>query len=255
MSIEILSPSNDRIKRLVRLRDRKHRDAEAVFVVEGQRELERALGAGLRPREIYQQEPAASPTPGTVHFTCSPEAMAKASYRSSRDAVIAVFEQFDVTLADVALRPSPLVLLAEGVEKPGNIGAILRSADSFAADVVVAVDSRIDLFNPNVIRASTGAIFTVPCVSTDLATTRAWLDSNGITLVAASPDALGELWSVDLTGPIALMVGCESTGLSTAAREAADVSVRIPMQGTTDSLNTSVTMALLAYETLRQRSS
>ncbi len=253
MSVDIVSPSNDRIKRLIRLRDRKHRDSEAVFVVEGPRELTRALDAGLRPREMYQQRPPTTPLAGTVHFTCSPEALAKASYRSAGDAVIAVFDRHETTLDQIVLRPSPLVLLAEGVEKPGNLGAILRSADAFAADAVVAVDSRIDLFNPNVIRSSTGAVFTVPCVAADLTSTSEWLRANGLWLVAASPGGRSQIWDLDLSGPVALLVGAEDTGLTRGAEEAADVLVRIPMNGAVDSLNASVTMAILAYEAVRQR--
>ena len=251
---QITSPTNDRIKRLVRLRDRRHRDQEGVFVVEGLREVSRAVSAGLRPREVYQPADHPQSSFGEIVFPCSPEALAKASYRSSRDAVIAVFDQFDTSLDRIAVGSDPLILMAEGLEKPGNLGAILRTADAVGAEAVIAVDSKIDPFNPNSVRASTGAIFSVPFAAAGLPEAVKWLRMQGVALLAASPNGDKSPWDVDLTGPVALMIGAEDFGLSAAAIEQADRLVRIPMLGSVDSLNASVSMAILAYEAVRQRS-
>jgi TrmH family RNA methyltransferase len=254
MAADITSPTNDRIKRLVRLRQRRHRDDEGVLVVEGRRELERAVNAGLSPREVYLRIGDAVNFPGSQVFFCSAEAMAKASYQTRPDAVIGIVDQFDTSLDRIALGFDPMILVAEGLEKPGNLGAILRTADAAGADAVIAVDSRVDPFNPNVIRASTGAIFTVPFADAALDETLQWLQSSGISVLAASPHAETLPWGVDLTGRVALMVGSEDIGLSDAAAAAAGRLIRIPMLGAVDSLNTSVSMAILAYEAVRQRS-
>ena len=251
---QIISPANDRIKRLVRLRDRKHRDMEGVFVVEGRREVGRATRAGLRPLGVYQLADEPESFPAETVYRCSPEALAKASYRSSPDEVIAVFDQFDTSLDRMAVGADPLILMTEGLEKPGNLGAILRTADAANADVVIAVDSKVDPFNPNVVRASTGAIFSVPFAVATLSETMEWLRVQQVSLLAASPEGDKPPWEIDLTGPVALMVGAEDLGLSAAAIEQADRLVRIPMLGSVDSLNASVSMAILAYEAVRQRS-
>jgi TrmH family RNA methyltransferase len=251
---EITSPSNDRIKRLIRLRERRHRDSEGVFVVEGERLFNRALAAGLTPVEVFhdptQVEVESIPTVSTSSL-----ALDKASYRRESEGLIAVFPQISLTLDSIGLSRHTLVLMAEGIEKPGNLGAMLRSADAVGADAFVAIDSLTDPFNPNAIRASTGALFSVPVAMTDLDSCLAWLHEAGVTLLAASPERGEDYWSIDMTGPTALLVGAEAPGLSTAARAAVNTLVRIPMLGDTDSLNASVSLALLAYEALRQRGS
>ncbi|HLF60303.1 MAG TPA: TrmH family RNA methyltransferase [Acidimicrobiia bacterium] len=251
----ITSSANPRIKTLVGLRDRRNRDRNGVFIVEGPRLLARAVGAGHQPREIYYDrdrfDPASSS--GALLFACSSRILSRASYRGSDEGVIAVFDQFDVGIDRLETGPRTLLLMAEGVEKPGNLGAILRTADAVGADAVIAADPEIDPFNPNVGRSSTGALFTVPIVVTDLESAIVWLRERRIHLVAADPSADVDLWSADLGAPIALLVGSEHRGLTTEARQAADNLVSIPMLGLTDSLNASVTMALLAYEARRQQ--
>lgn len=254
--IELASPSNPKIKRLVGLRDRDNRDREGVFVAEGPRLLDRAIEAGRVPIEVYYVPGRYDPShlPGIVAHSCSDAALSRASYRGSHDGVIAVFNQPDLGLERIEPGPRALLLLAEGLEKPGNLGAILHTGDAVGADGVVAVGGPIDVFNPNVVRASTGAIFTVPVAIAELAPTVDWMSARGISLIAASPDAREDHWSVDLTGSCALLVGSESDGLSPAAENAADQLVRIPMRGrATDSLNASVSLALLAFEAVRQR--
>lgn len=252
--LDITSPANPRIKTLLGLRNRRNRDREGVFVVEGPRLLARAVGAGHQPREIYYDPQRFDPNPfaGPLIFACSPDTLSRTSYRGSDEGVIAVFDQFDLGIDRLDAGPVPLILMAEGLEKPGNLGAILRTADAVGADAVIAVDPEIDPFNPNVARSSTGALFTVPLAVTGLDPAVAWLRVHSIRLLAADPSADGDLWSVDLAPPCALLVGSEHRGLTADAREAADTLVSIPMQGQADSLNASVTMALLAYEARRQ---
>jgi TrmH family RNA methyltransferase len=253
---EIVSPSNPRIRRLVGLRDRRQRDLESVFLVEGARDLARASAAGHRPQEIYYDPELyeEAPQPARLEVAVAAAALDRASYRGRSQGVIAVFPQFDVGLARLRPGPESLILIAEAIEKPGNLGALLRTADAVGADVLIAADPGTDPFSPNVMRASTGAVFTVPMAVCDLETALGWLGRHRVRVVAADPRADRGLWSADLTGPCALLVGSEHAGLSDTARAAADTTVSIPMRGATDSLNVSVSMAVLAYEALRQRS-
>ncbi len=252
---DITSAANPRIKHLVELRDRRARDRDSLFVVEGERHIGQAIESGLAPIEVYFDgsrfpDP---PFPAGSVFSVDAAALDRASYRGRSQGVIAVFEQFELTLDRISPTPEPLVLVVEGIEKPGNLGALLRTADAVGADALIAVDPSTDPFNPNVIRASTGSVFAVLLAVSTIAETSAWLRRHRIRLVAADPEAAVTFWETDLTGPIALLVGAEHAGLTADARSAADVTVSIPMQGKTDSLNTSITAALLAYETRRQR--
>ena len=252
MTAAITSVANPRMKRLARLARRRHRDEDGVFVVEGPRLVARALAAGFVVEEAFGD--------GTVELdgleltTVSPEVLDRVSYRDRSEGLIVVFIQQRVTLEEIVPAGPALVLVAENLEKPGNLGAILRTADAAGVDAVVTVPGEIDLFNPNAIRASTGAVFTVPVVPATITELTAWLNRRDIALVAADPDAETSLWDVDLAGSVALMVGAEDEGLTPEAKDAADVMVSIPMRGSVDSLNASVAMAILSQEALRQRS-
>jgi RNA methyltransferase, TrmH family len=254
--MEITSAANPRIKRLVALRDRKERDRESVFLVEGFRDLDRAVARGHQPLEIYYDPTRFSGPPhrAGTEVSVAPEALDRASYRGRSQGVIAVFGQIDVTLERVAPGPVPFFLIAESIEKPGNLGALLRTADAVGAHALIAADPDVDPFSPNVVRASTGAIFSVPLAVAGLDAVVAWVRGHGARIVAADPGAADALWETDLTGPIALLVGAEHTGLTESALTAADNTLSLPMHGSTDSLNVSVSMAVLAYEALRQRS-
>ena len=253
MPYDITSTTNERIKRLIRLRDRKQRDADEVFVVEGPRLVGRAIETGLEPLEIYVDDS----TPELEIFDAlvvEPAVLSRASYRKKSEGVIAVFEQFPLTLDRIDTGGTPLILAAESIEKPGNLGAMLRTADASGANGFVAVGGVTDVFNPNAIRASTGALFTVPVAICSLVDFGLWLSEHSIRLVAATPDSQNSLWNSDMTGASALMVGMEEKGLSESAIEMSDSLVTIPMSGSSDSLNTSVSLALLAFEAVRQRS-
>lgn len=249
---DITSTSNPRIKRLVGLRDRGPRDEEGVFVVEGPRQLERAIAAGLDPLEVYLDGTYPYSGPGQV-ATVDPETLARASYRSRSQGVLAVLPQFAVDLDPIPIASHPLVLVAEAIEKPGNLGAMLRTSDATRADLFVAVGAGVDPFNPNVVRASQGALFTVPLAVTDLDGLGAWLGEHEIDAVAADPSSRTPYWELDLTGRVAIVVGAEADGLSDGARQLARKTASIPMGGAGDSLNASVSLALFAYEALRQR--
>jgi TrmH family RNA methyltransferase len=251
--LEISSPTNERIKRLVRLRQRTHRDQHGVFVVEGDRLVDRARTSGFDPIEIYvvPGHPLENHPKSTI---VAPEVLDKASYRTRSQGLVAVFKQFSTRLADIKTGPDSLVLIAESVEKPGNLGAILRTADAVGATAVITTGTGVDLFNPNVIRTSTGAVFSVSFAHAQLGDLVAWLDNQGMRLVLASPAATTNYWDADLTGPLAILVGAEHKGVSAEAASHARNSVAIPMAGMSDSLNVSVSTALLAFEAKRQRS-
>ena len=183
-----------------------------------------------------------------------PGVLDKASYRRQSEGLIAVFAQFPTRLTEIPPESTPLILVAESVEKPGNLGAILRTADAVGATALVTTGSGVDPFNPNVIRSSTGAIFSVPYAHADLAGLTSWLDDNDVDLVVASPEADIVYWDADLSGSIAILVGAENVGVSVEAIAAAQRTVAIPMSGTSDSLNVSVSIAVLAFEAKRQQS-
>lgn len=254
MATDITSSANPKIKRLVGLRDRGMRDRESVFVVEGRASIERAV-AHQPPKELYYDPTlfAEPPFHADLELTVERVALDRASYRGRSSGVIAVFDQFDLTLDRLELGPDPLLLVIEGIEKPGNLGAVLRTADAVGADGVIAADPATDPFNPNVIRASIGALFSVPLAVDDLDTVLRWLQDRAIRIVTAETAGTTVLWEANLTGPCALLVGSEHDGLTERAKAAADLAVSIPMRGTADSLNSSVATAVLAYEALRQR--
>lgn len=250
---DITSPSNERIKRLVRLRERRHRDEERVFVVEGERLYRRALDAGLIPEVTFLAPHAALDTTGEA-LTVDPSALDKASYRQNSEGLIAIFPQIDTSLQALDIPAEPLVLVAEDIEKPGNLGAMLRTAGAAGADALIAVGQGLDAHNPNVVRASTGALFTVPLAMAQWDDLEPWLSSRGIRAICASPNADVSVWETRLTGGIALVVGAEDQGLSPRAESLADETVIIPQTtATVDSLNVSVAAAILLFEARRQR--
>jgi len=263
---EITSLQNPKIKQLLKLRDRSCRDDTGLFLIEGYRELLRAVTGGQEIISLFF-----SPTHflgsneewllyraldgGAELFSCSKDVFEKASYRDRPDGLMAVAKQKSLTLKELenAMGASPLFVVAEGIEKPGNLGTILRSADGVGADGVIVCDKCTDLFNPNVVRASVGTLFTQRvCEATSLETI-AWLKSKGIAIVAATPSATLEYTSMDMTKPVAIAVGTEQLGLSELWLREADIAVSIPMCGVADSLNVATATTILLYEALRQR--
>lgn len=254
MSADITSASNPRIRSLAALKDRRARDAARRFLIEGTRELGRAIDAGVDIEEILLGEEFASgdavalaagaATPVT---TVGKAPFAKISMRQNPDGIVGVASTWDTALDGI---DRDLVLIAEAIEKPGNLGAILRTADAAGA-AVVAADPTVDLFNPNVVRASQGSLFTVPVAVADAASATTWAAERG-SVVVTMPGASESLWEADLTGPVAIVVGSEHSGVSSQWLEAGR-SIQIPMQGASDSLNTSVAAAIVLFEAVRQR--
>ncbi|MGC5585248.1 TrmH family RNA methyltransferase [Ornithinimicrobium sp. W1665] len=261
----ITSPANPRVKALAGLRRRRTRDAERRTLVEGYEELDLALSAGVVPEALYVcpelmgDRARASDVLeragrlGTELVELSRAAFEKAAYREGPDGFLAVVPTVDRRCADLDLPADPLVLVCQSVEKPGNLGAMLRTADAAGVDAVVAADPVTDWGNPNTVRASKGTVFAVPVASDNTATTLAWLRAHGIPLVAATPDTETEHTAVDWTGAVAVAVGTEKEGLTREVLDAADHRVRIPMVGRADSLNVSTSAAILLYEAVRQR--
>jgi TrmH family RNA methyltransferase len=263
--LTLASLANPRVKDAVRLRQRSHRDAAGLMLVEGYRELKRALDNGYRPKTLFfcealflkgTNEPVLAERCrdlGAELVACTAPVFAKMAYRERPEGLLAVGPQLRRTLADLALPPRALVVVAEAIEKPGNLGTILRSADAAGVQAVIVCDRCTDLYNPNVVRASTGMLFAVPVVETDSASARAFLRERGFRILAATPHAEALHTDVDLTGNVALVLGTEQVGLSEGWMQAADLRVRIPMLGQADSLNVAAAATILLFEAVRQR--
>jgi TrmH family RNA methyltransferase len=260
----IASPSNPRIKAAVRLRDRRERDRTGLTIVDGARELRRAFDAGVVVEEAFVHPPLVESDDARYVverlrerqanvIEVSAAAFGKLAFGDRADGVVAVIRRPGTGLKPISLPPDPLVAVLEGVEKPGNVGAVLRSVDGAGADALIVADPRTDIFNPNTIRASLGTIFTVRIGAEATSHVRTWLQSHRLRLVAARPDATSPPWDVDLTGPVAIVLGSEAAGLGERWLDDEVTGVRIPMHGVADSLNVSVAAAVMLYEARRQR--
>jgi TrmH family RNA methyltransferase len=261
--LEITSPVNPRVKQLVALRRRRGRDEAGVTLVEGAAEIRLALAAGVRPQALYYCPELSNPNDhdigerardrGAAVVRLSRAVFEKASYREGPDGWLAVVPAVQTSLARLVPGPRPLVLACAGLEKPGNLGAILRTADAAGVAAVIAADPVTDWGNPNVVRASKGTVFSVPVASASSAEVLAWIADRGLRIVAATPEATELVTDADLTGPVAVAVGAEQAGLPADWLKCADIRVRIPMYGRADSLNVSTSAAIITYEAVRQR--
>jgi len=226
------------------------------MLVEGFDEITLALTAGYEPQTLLTAPELATRQidfSAPENITVNRAVFEKISYRDNPDGWLAVFPTPKVSLEDLRLGLSPLLIVAESVEKPGNLGAILRTADAARADALIVCDPRTDIYNPNVVRASRGTLFTVPTVEADSAGTLSFLRRNGIRILAATPQAVSLYTDQDLRGPLAVVVGTEDRGLTGLWLDEADIQVRIPMLGKVNSLNVSIATALIVYEAVRQR--
>ena len=258
----ITSAQNPKIKRLLQLQQKSSERRKAgLFVVEGIREVERCVEKGYEINTIfYLNKPMAENVSGIIEknkgiklFEVSPTIYEKIAYRGSTEGIIAEVKTKDKTLNDLNLSENPLVVVLESVEKPGNLGAILRSADAAGADALIVCDPLTDLYNPNLIRNSTGAIFSVPCVACTSEECIKFLKENNIQILTAQLQDSELYYDTDMKRGTAIVMGTEATGLTDIWRKAADAHIRIPMLGITDSLNVSVSAAILLYEAVRQR--
>ena len=290
MTERITSGQNPKIKRLLALQQKSSARRESgLFVVEGQRELQHCIDAGFEidsvfycselcgelplktsfgphrgaslavppltvPRVARFSGAPADDAPSQVKwFEVSREVYEKIAMREGTEGVIAEVKAPQRHLDDLSLREHPLVVVLESVEKPGNLGAVLRSADAAGADAVIVCDPLTDLWNPNLIRASIGAIFTVPCVACSTQEAIAFLQAHGIKILTAQLQDSSLYYDTDMRCGVALVMGTEATGLTEQWRRAADAHIRIPMLGALDSLNVSVSAAILLFEAIRQR--
>jgi TrmH family RNA methyltransferase len=261
----ITSPSNPRLKSLAGLRRRRTREETGRTLIEGYEELTLALGAGVRPEALYycpelMLDPASQAVvvdqarrDGVETVQVSRTAFERAAYREGPDGFIAVVPSVVRTCAELSVGPLALTVLCQGVEKPGNLGAMLRTADAAGAEAVLAADPVTDWGNPNLVRASKGTVFSVPVASDTTADVLAWLDTHGIALVATTPDTDLLHTDVDCTGPVAIAVGAEKYGLTAQVLDHAAYKVRIPMVGKANSLNVATSAAIVVYEAVRQR--
>ena len=260
---EITSAKNPHVRAAAALRDRRDRDAAGLTLLDGARELARALAGGASVVEVFVDEDRLgylgadaveeAQRRGAAIVTVSGPVLDRLAYGDRAEGLVAVVRIPDTALAGLRLPPDALAVVLEGVEKPGNLGAVLRTADAAGVDAVIAADPRTDLFNPNAIRASLGTIFAVRLAAGPGAAVRDDLAARGLRLLAARVDAQVLYTEVDLRGPVALVLGSEADGLTGAWSGPGVLPVRLPMLGVADSLNVSVTAAILLYEARRQR--
>lgn len=250
------SAQNPRIKTLLQLEQKSsERRRTGLFVVEGQRELRHCLAAGLEVESLYwcRELVSADFAPTARSYEVSRGVYEKIAYRGSTEGVVAVVRERRLSLDDLPVKEHPLIVVLERVEKPGNLGAILRSADAAGADAVVVCDPLTDLYNPNLIRSSIGAVFTVPCVACTTDECIAYLRRHDIRILTAQLQDSHPYYHTDMTRGTAIVMGAESIGLTDTWRCAADAHICIPMLGQLDSLNVSVSTAILLFEAVRQR--
>lgn len=260
----ISSLQNPKIKGLVKLRQAKHRRSAGVFLVEGARETSRALSQRFHAVECYfcpdlskgAEVSVLNALPDACAiYSVTSEVYEKIAVRAGSEGIIVVLTE-PSTLLNVSFfekKSNPLIIACEGLEKPGNLGAVLRTADGMGADAVIAVDSRVDVFSPQAVRASVGAIFSVPLFTCGSEELLGFSESLGLTIVAISPDSKLPYTEYNYSSPSLILFGAEDTGLSLFWRNHV-TGLQIPMHGIGDSLNLSVAVAVIAYEALRQRS-
>lgn len=263
--LSITSLQNQKVKEAIQLRDRRGREASSLFLIEGYRELKRAVEAGVKIERLFtcpdfflgSNEFSLIELAGGEQFECSKEVFQKLSYRDRPDGLLAVAQCLKTSLRD--LEPglkktkAPFLVVAESIEKPGNLGTILRSADGAGVDAVIVADPTTDIHNPNVVRSSVGTLFTLPVVQASAEETLRFLKEQNILIAAATPHAALEYTQVDLTRPVAVVVGTEQYGLSPLWMKEAEIQMKIPMLGVADSLNVASATTLVLYEVVRQR--
>ncbi len=260
----ITSAQNPKIKDLLALQEKsKERRKKGLFVVEGRRELLHCIEAGYRPYAVFFCPEIISDADFNEiadrcdcnFFEIPRHLYDKIAYRGGTEGVIAELHCKAMSLESLDVKENPLVVVLEAVEKPGNLGAVLRSADAAGADAVIVCDPLTDIYNPNLIRSSIGAVFTVPVAAAPSEDTIRWLKDKGIKIYTAQLQDSEWYYDTDMKGGTAIVMGTEATGLTDIWRKAADAHIKIPMLGRLDSLNVSVSAAILLFEAVRQRNS
>ncbi|MBR2508872.1 MAG: RNA methyltransferase [Lentisphaeria bacterium] len=262
--LKITSFQNNSVKHAVKLRERRDREKEQLTLLEGYRELTRGQEYGMEIMECFfapEQFLGENEYPlleslannGVKVMQVTPQILTKLAYRDRPEGLIAIAKMKRHTLADMPIVKNGLYLVAEAIEKPGNLGSMLRSADAAGVDGLIICDKCTDIYNPNVIRASTGALFSVPLAEATSEEAMAWLRANNIKTLAATPHTDKKYTDVDLTQAVAIVVGREQTGLTDFWMNDSDLKVVIPMLGKIDSLNVATATTILLYEAARQR--
>jgi TrmH family RNA methyltransferase len=259
----ITSPRNPRVRSVVALRKKRRRVASELFLAEGAWPLRMAMAAGITPVTVYYCREILAP--GESHLISEAEhagaevievgleAMERMSYRDGPDGILATFRSWRATLSRIHVKPRPLVLVVETIEKPGNLGSMVRTACAANADAVIVCDPQTDPFGPGVVRASLGTIFTTPIAVCTSHEALAWLRKMDIAIVAATPQGNRLLWDTPMQRATAIAIGNEHRGLSTLWMEAANEQVKIPMLGAINSLNATMAAGILLYEAINQR--
>lgn len=262
--MHITSRQNARVKQTAKLRQRRQRDRQGRFLIDGLREIERALDAGVEPLEAFVCQPlcdseaaerlAERLEQSTADVaTVTPEVYEKLCFGDRHDGIVVAAATPTRTLESFRLPARPLVVVVEGLEKPGNVGAVIRTADGAGVDGVMVADPLADLWNPNTIRASLGAIFSLNLCVADSSAIRDWLRGYAVPIVAARPDATLAYDQFDFRPGGAIALGSEADGLSDLWQGDGVTAISLPMRGIADSLNVSATAAVLLYEAARQR--
>lgn len=261
--MKITSPQNPRVKAAVRLREKKDRKKAGVFIVEGAREIARAVARDFQLKELFLCSEELSPEAKNLlpqlqlsddkQLEVTPPVFAKLAMREDKDGLFAIFAEKRHTLAEISDKKNPLFIVLETVEKPGNLGAILRTADGAGVTGVIVLDPSCDIYNPNAIRASVGAIFSVPVIQLPPQEWWSYCAQQKIQTIAATPNTNQTYFDVDYRKPSALFLGSEAHGLTQETMDRCEVKIKIPMAGLGDSLNISVAGAVIIYEAVRQR--
>jgi TrmH family RNA methyltransferase len=263
-TVSISSTSNSKIKDLLSLKEKSRvRKKEGLFVLEGARELQIALGANYQIQQLFfnpkiisvdEVQNLVQSTKFNNCFEVSDEVYAKIAYRSTTEGIIAICKAKEHDLSKLKIeKKNPLILIAEAPEKPGNIGALLRTADAAGVDAVIIANPKTDLYNPNTIRASLGCLFSVPTYTASTSNAIEFLKANHINFYAATLQDSTEYTDIDFRGPSAIVVGTEATGLEEQWRKESTKNIIIPMRGAIDSMNVSVAASVLIFEAVRQR--
>jgi RNA methyltransferase, TrmH family len=263
LMLQITSAANPKLKQAIALRNRRDRDETGLFLIEGYREISRALVGhvqivqlfyceelflGSHEKELMAQSQRASLIQMPAHL------FQKLSYRDRPDGLLAVAKKMNTTLDMISLeKPNPFIVIAEAIEKPGNLGTILRSSDAAGVDLVIVANRCTDIYNPNVVRASVGTLFTIPVVETSNEEALAFCQRHHIDLIAATPEGSAIYTQVPMTGPLGIIVGTEQLGLTSFWKKACRTLARITMRGTADSLNVATATTLFLFEAARQR--
>ncbi|PKP50772.1 MAG: rRNA methyltransferase [Bacteroidetes bacterium HGW-Bacteroidetes-1] len=258
----ITSRANQQIKNIIKLQKSSERRSQNLIVIEGLREIERALCSGWKIRTLYVCEALAEKKMNLlekkINTDCSVEYVSKEvfeciAYREGSDGFLALCNPILLQLEEVKLRTNPILLILEGIEKPGNLGAVMRTADAAGIDAVIVCDPQTDLYNPNIIRASLGCVFALQVIATTSEKAIGWLYKNHIPIFCTSLEASRDYLTTDFTSSCAIVLGTESTGLSDLWIKNANQNICIEMLGIADSLNVSVTAAIVVFEAIRQR--